>query len=248
MRASMIVLWGLSLTLASEVIGTGWEILGSYSAPAPNARSIARDAPYPISVLCDGNPPRVYNLYQPGQYITLGVPQGAWGLTTWYQWPNNLVVSNHNNGFIYRLTKSGSVISSFRCPKPHPADLGGGLYSKSWVAIPDENLAIEVTTTGSVLNSFSGLGTRLTAIDVGLSFRTDAIMGDPATHRVYFLGHGALNMATPAGLWASRRTGEPPYANIWVVNAADNRIYWIDSSGGETVGPASFGRVKGLFN
>jgi len=247
MRACVVILLGLFLALAYGAIGTGWRIIGSYAAPAPNARGITREAPsapYAILVLCDGNPPRVYNVYNPGRYITLRVPQGAWGLSTWYQWPDNLVVSNYDNGFIYRLTNSGSVISSFRCPKAHPADLSA-LYAKFWVAIPDENLAIEITTTGSVVSSFSGPGTRLTAIDATVS--TDAVLGDPATHRVYFLGCGSINMAAPVGLWAGRRTGEPSYTDIWVVNAANNWIYRIDSRGEEAVGPASFGQVKALF-
>lgn len=244
MRAPAFILLGWCLTLPYDVIGTGWEIIGSYAAPAPNARSIARDAPYTISVLCDGNPPRVYNLSKPSENIALALPQGAWGLSTWYRWPNNIVVSNRNNGFIYRLNTSGSVISSFRSPKAHPADISG-LYGKFWVAIPDENLAVEITMTGSVISSFSGPGTRLTALDAGVS--TDAVLGDPTTHRVYFLRCGSMTMAAPVGLWAGRRTGWPPYANIWVVNGADNRIYRIDSRSEEAVGPASLGRVKALF-
>jgi hypothetical protein len=194
-------------------------------------------------VLCDGSPPRIYNLTKPSEYITLAVPTGASGLTKWFEWGDDLVVSNYNTSYIYRLKTTGSVISSFRCPRDHPADLSGGVYDK-YVAVPGENLALEITTTGSVVSSFKGPGTRLTGV------QTDggkAVVGDPQTHKVYFLGWGSANLTSPVAVDADIRTGTPPYIGVMVVDAATNYVYAFDWVGPEPVEPSSLGRVKALF-
>jgi hypothetical protein len=243
MRVSVIALHFGVFFAVGNVGGTGWFVVASFPAPAPNARGIAPDAPYGISVLCDGTPPRVYNLAKPSEYISLAVPKGAWGLSKWYHL-GDIVVSNYNNSYIYGLNTNGSVISSFRCPKNHPADLSG-LWGKFFVAIPDDNLALELTTAGSIISSFRGPGTLLTAIDANDERR--AVLGDPATHKVYFLGHGSITIAAPVGLWSDRRTSPPPYTFVWVVDAATNWVYYIDSTSEEGIVAGSFGRVKGLF-
>jgi hypothetical protein len=73
-------------------------------------------------------------------------------------------------------------------------------------------------------------------------------VGDPATHRVYFLGFGTFPLGAPVGVWADRKTdGEPPYTYVWVVDAATNYIYKFYGGGIPAVTPTSFGRVKALF-
>ena len=130
MKATVLILLAGILVLAGIVTATGWIIVSSYPAPAPNARGVAFNAPYGLSVLCDGTPPRVYSVHKPSEYISLAVPTGAWGLSRWREWGTDLVVSNYNTSYIYRLTTTGSVISSFRCPRDHPADMSGGIYDK----------------------------------------------------------------------------------------------------------------------
>jgi hypothetical protein len=232
------------LCLAATAAASGWAVVASYPAPAPNARGVAFNAPYGLSVLCDGSPPRVYNVFRPSEYVALAVPTGARGLTRWREWGDDLVVSNYNTSYIYRLTTTGSLISSFRCPRDHPADLSGGIYDK-YVAVPGENLALEITTTGSVVSSFKGPGTRLTGIQ---SDGGRVVVGDPQTHKVYFLGWGSANVTSPVAVEASIGTGgPPPYALIMVVDAATNYIYYFDWVGPEPVTPASLGRVRALY-
>ena len=175
-------------------------------------------------------------MLRPSEYIKLAVPSGAWGLRSWGS--DAILVSNYNNSHIYKLTTTGSVISSFRCPKDHPADLSQWTLH---VAIPDENLAIKITTTGSILSSFRGPGTRLTAIDAS------DILGDPETHKVYFLGYGTRSLGAPVGACSFRLTDGPPYVWPLVVDSATNYIYEFEWCGYEALGPASFGRVKALF-
>lgn len=224
---------------------SGWKS-SSYPAPAPNARGVARDAPFDVSVLCDGSPPRIYDLFTPSRFITLAMPSGARGLSYWSGY-GDLVVSNYVNGHIYALTSSGSVISSFRCPKAHPADLSdcGRQWGRRYVAFPDVNVAFELTTAGSIISSFAGPGSRLTGVEA--NGPKDAVLGDPSTGKVYFVGYGSANVTAPAGLCSSRRTGTPPYIDPYVVDVTTNRVYHFSWVGPEPVAPASLGRVKALF-
>ncbi len=238
------ILLAAALSLPTAGLTTGWHINASYPAPAPNARGVSLFSPYYVSVLCDGTPPRIYNLGVPSQYINLPIPKGVWGLADWGTL-NIIAVSNYNNNYIYRLTTSGSVISSFRSPKDHPADLSGLSFAK-YVAIPAENLALEITTTGSVISSFHGPGTRLTAVE---AYSAYGIVGDPATHRVYFLpNYGTAVVTSPVGTCASVKTGEPPYGDVWVVDAATNYVYLFVWRGSEAVAPTPLGRIKALYN
>ena len=238
------ILLATAFLLPTAALATGWSIVESYPAPAPNARGVALFAPYYISVLCDGTPPRIYNLGVPSEYINLATPTGAWGLSNWLT--DGLAVSNYNNNYIYKLTMTGSVMSSFRSPKDHPADLSGPEFGR-YVAIPAENLALEITNTGSVISSFRGPGTRLTAVEARYPY--SGIVGDPATHRVYFLpDYGTAVVTSPVGTCASVKTGEPPfYDDVWVVDAANNYLYRFIWHGSEAAAPASLGRIKALF-
>lgn len=230
--------------IATPSYGTGWEIVASYPAPAPNARGVALFAPFYISVLCDGTPPRIYDLGEPSKYINLGMPKGAWGLSNWFGY--GIAVSNYSNSYIYALTTLGSVISSFRSPKDHPADLSGP-YFDEYVAIPAENLALEITTKGSVISSFRGPGIHLTALEARYPY--GGVVGDPLMHKVYFLpSFGMAKLTAPVGTCASVKTGEPPYGDVWVVDAATNYVYLFKWHGSKAVAPASLGRVKALCN
>jgi hypothetical protein len=243
MSEKVLIVSALTLAMAAFASASGWDIAASYPAPAPNARGVALFAPFYISVLCDGTPPRIYNLTEPSKYIDLAIPKGAWGVSNWFG--DGITVSNYSNSYIYALTTLGSVISSFRSPKDHPADLSGP-YFDEYVAIPAENLALQITTKGSVISSFHGPGTRLTAVEARYPY--GGIVGDPATHRVYFLSDfGTAVLTSPVGTCASVKTGEPPYDDVWVVDAATNYVYLFNWHGSKAVAPASFGRVKALY-
>ncbi len=245
MRTLLLISAIAGVFSAGPAASTGWRVTASYPAPAANARGIAYWAPYPRSVLCDGTPPRIYNLDNRLEYISLIIPRGVWGLGRWYQY-GDLVVSNYENGCIYALTSAGSVVSSFRCPKDHPADLSSDPYYSRYVAFPDLNLALELTTSGSVLSSFAGPGRRLTAIEA--DYYTRGVLGDPYTHKVYFIGYGSVDLEAPVGLCYDEPTDEdPPYMYIYVVDAATNWVYEYNWSPAAAVTPASLGRVKALY-
>lgn len=191
--------------------------------------------------MCDGSPPRVYDLCFPSRYITLDVPSGVWGLTVWME--GAITVSNYNNSYIYHVTSTGSVISSFRCPKDRPADLATW---RKFVAIPNENLALELTTSGSLVGSFRGPGSRLTALEA--KSPGCYIIGDPTTHKVYFAGYGEVNLRSPAGIYAGIKTGDERITDQYLVtDSSTNYVYSVVWVGPEATEPASLGRVKALY-
>lgn len=235
------IICALALTVAALAAASGWRVVYSLPAPAPNVRGICPNAPFDFSVLCDGSPPRIFDINSPSNYISLDVPSGAWGLTVWMA--GVVTVSNYNNSYIYHVTSAGSVISSFRCPRDRPADLATW---RNFVAIPNENLALELTTGGSVVSSFRGPGSRLTAIEAKNS--ACYIIGDPARHKVYFAGYGELNLGSPAAIWADRKTGDERITDwYWVTDSSTNYIYTVRWVGPEPVEPSSLGRVKALY-
>jgi len=244
MKRRIVIACVLMSTAAAAAGASGWRITHSIPAPAPNARGFSCYAPFDDSVLCDGSPPRVYDLFNASNYVTLDVPSGVWGLGDWLG--GGITVSNYTNSHIYHLTSTGSVVSSFRCPKDHPADISTypwGLF----VAIPDENLALELTRNGSILGSFASPGTRLTAIQANTG-PLEYICGDQDTHRVYFKGYGELPLGQPSAIWATMYTGDDlPINWFMVLDSATQYVYVVQWYGPEAVAPASLGRVKALF-
>jgi hypothetical protein len=245
MKKKVLIIVAATLVMTALASASGWLMIASYPAPAPNARGYCEGAPFHDSILCDGSPPRVYDGNNPSNFIILDVPSGVWGLSAWFG--NPITVTNYVNSYIYHLTTKGSVISSFRCPKDHPADLSKSPWVTRFVAIPNENLALELTSTGSVISSFRGPGTRLTAIQAVQSW--EYIIGDPSTHKIYFAGYGCANLNAPSAIYAGKGTGDGPPDPEWfnVLDSSTNYIYSFRWVGPEPIDPASLGRVKALF-
>lgn len=174
--------------------------------------------------------------------LRLNVPAGAWGLAWNGGEPG--YVSNYNNSYIYRVNTSGSVLSSFRCPRPHPAGILWAYYSGAviQVAIPNENLILYLTSAGSVVKSEPGPGTRVTAAP---NYAGYLCVGDAGTHKVYTYA-GTFNVPSVAGM-VTHYPMSRPYYHIWLTDAATNTLQWWGRGTAEPVTPSSLGRVKALF-
>ena len=153
-------------------------------------------------------------------------------------------MSNYNNSYIYRVNTSGSVLSSFRCPRGRPAGISWAYYTGAviQVAIPDENLILYLTSTGSVVKSEAGPGTRVTA---PANFGRYICVGDAGTRKVYTYA-GTFNVPSVAGL-CTNTPMSGPYDHIWLTDAATNTLQWWGPGSAQPVGPSSLGRVKALF-
>jgi len=229
--------------ITSCAFGTGWTLTGSVASPAADARGICYDTPYVLSVLCDGTVPRIYNLSNPTQYLTLPIPSGVWGLTPG---GGGIWVSNRSNNYIYNLTAAGSLLSSFQCPKNGPADLSRGYAGDICVAIPAENRFYDLSSAGSIVASYAGPGSYLTGIEISNPV-TDAIFGDPQTHKVYVLGYGSFAFNNPVSVTGARTTRLAEWDPVVVIDGSSNYIYYYRFYGQQAVVPASLGKVKAVY-
>jgi hypothetical protein len=229
------------LAFTNPAAATRWKMAWSRPGPAPNVRGCS----YTAFVLTDGTPPRVWPVLETGYGtpVPLNVPRGAWGLE-WYV-DSGGWVSNYNNSYIYRLTATGSVVSSFRCPRPHPAGMAVRTvpYGDIAVALPLENLILFLTDTGSIVRSERGPGTSITAISYN---SRRSCLGDAGTHKV-FTWDGTFDVPAVGGL-APEASMSEPYKVILLTDTATNAVQlWVYSGPRPFVAPNSFGRVKALF-
>ncbi|MEE8640161.1 MAG: hypothetical protein V3T41_07105 [bacterium] len=242
MKRKAVLTGALAILLTAAASATNWHLYKSWRAPAPNVRGYAFHSPYHY-VLTDGSPPRIwrFDFEKFDSPINLQVPRGAWGLEK--IGPVAFWVSNYNNSYIYKVNMTGSVVSSFRCPRDHPGEIGGtGLGGYLAVAIPKDNLALLMTTAGSVVRTFPGPGTRLTA----WHSYNGLLAGDDITHKVYTYA-GTVNVASPAGISPGNWPMSAPYSNFFVTDMATNTVQGWVWGGVVPVGPSSLGRVKALF-
>jgi hypothetical protein len=220
-----------------------WRLVASYPVPVPNPRGY-RVAGFGYGYIIEaGSIPYVYyfGLFTGSIISSFPAPggAGAWGITDLYE---ESYISNNRTSWIYKVTSTGSVISSFRCPVPGPADM-----NRSWmtryleIAIPDRNvIAVVDATTGSLVSTFAGPGSRPIAC---CGYQTTLIV-DAATHTVYENGVPVITgINTPVGADENFTTDYELW--LYVVDDATDRIYWYERT--LAVAPASLGRVKALF-
>jgi hypothetical protein len=226
------------LSVACFANATQWVLVESRPGPAPKMRGYSN-----YRVLTDGTPPRIWPVLSSGYGtpLPLAVPAGVWGLA----WGSEGgYVSNYNKSYIYKVNVSGSVLSSFPCPRGHPAEISWDRvpYGDLSVAIPDENLILYITFTGSIVKSEPGPGTRVTAAP---NYAGYLCVGDAGTHKVYTYA-GTFNVPSVAGM----DTDDPmsgPYGRIWLTDATTNTLQLWMRGTAQPVGPSSLGRVKALF-
>lgn len=237
MRLHKMVLYLWILAAASLVAAAEWTLVSSWPTPGPEPRGM--DYGWLAS---DGSPALIYKVVTGtgSVYASFAAPGGAgvWGVCrgTSYQ---NLFVSNYTSSYIYNVTTAGSILGSFMCPLPGPA---GMEYSSSLlVAFPNQNLIAALNpTTGSILSSFSGPGSRVTAC-----WWSGAFAADSETHAIYGNQHVIITgMETPCGLCGIGTTREPATL-IYIADAATDYVYTYYD--GAAVGPASLGRVKAVY-
>jgi hypothetical protein len=232
-----------SVFMVNGAEGAPWGLVASYPAPVSNPRGYRVEGLSYGYIVDAGSIPYIYffYLYTGSIYSSFPAPggAGAWGITGPYE---ESYISNNRTSWIYRVTSTGSVVSSFRSPIPGPADI-----DISWrtgymeIAIPAQNvIAVVNRTTGSLISTFAGPGSRPIAC---CGYQTTLIV-DAATHAVYENGVPVITgIRTPVGADENFTTDY----NYWlyVVDDATDRIYWYENL--STVVPSSLGRVKALF-
>ena len=235
------------------VTGAGaWKFLRSFAAPGPEPRGFtAAGSGAGLVVQDDPGGSYVYVIdTHDGSIITsFAAPggRGAWGVSSSVNL-GYLYVSNYRTSWIYHITTAGSVLGSYQCPVAGPADMEIDTdypYYRLHVAIPDSNvIAVLNRTTGSLVSSYAGPGTRPTSC----GGRRAVLIADADEGKVYYKGVGWIlsGFDTPTGLGSVESADTRPHGWVYVVDAGKDMIYvW----GTDTcsVYPASVGRVKALF-
>jgi hypothetical protein len=240
----------LALAGAAFCVGEAgaWKFLASFRTPGPEPRGISYDAGNRI--VEDG--PYGSYVYQVDFFtgsVRSSFPapggRGAWGVSVGLE-AGQMFISNYQTSWIYHVTRTGSLLGSFVCPIPRPADMEITSGDKLHVAIPDRNLiAVVDGATGSLVSSYAGPGTRPTSVGgYGAVVIADAEAGK-IWHRYYqtWILSGFKN---PTGVSALMTTDCRSVQIFFVVDATDDTVY-VWGSDWCTVTPASLGRVKALF-
>ncbi len=243
MRKFIIPVAICSVFMVNAAEAATWGLVASYPVPVPNPRGCRAIEFFDAYIVNAGSIPYVcyFRLSTGSIFSSFPAPggAGAWGVTGRYE---DSYISNNRTSWIYRVTSTGSVISSFLCPIPGPADMNiNWLTGYMEIAIPAQNvIAVVNRTTGSLVSTFSGPGSRPIAC---CGYQT-TLIADAATHAVYEDGVPIVTgIATPVGADEYFTTDY----NYWfyVVDDATDRIYWYENF--LTVVPSSLGRVKALF-
>ncbi len=223
-----------------------WRFVASYPTPVSNPRGYQV---YSISrgyVVSAGSTPYVYWYYLLNGSILSSFPApggaGAWGITG--SPLSGFYVSNNRTSWIYKVTETGSVISSFLCPVARPADMDLRWSPRNlYIAIPDRNIiAVVNEDTGSLVSTFKGPGSRPTAC---CGYQT-TLIADAATHTIYENGVPVITgIETPVGADWDATTDNDYSVTLFVADDATDRIYIYIKT--VAVLPASLGRVKALF-
>ena len=236
--------WCLGFILVPTV--NGWRFVASYPTPVFDPRGYQTGGISFGYVVRAGPTPYVYGFQLDTGSIVSSFPApggaGAWGITG--SPTSGFYVSNNTTSWIYKVTSTGSVVSSFLCPVAGPADIDFLWYTyQLCIAIPDQNIiAVVDRTTGSLVSTFAGPGSRPTAC---CGYQT-TLIADAATHTVYENGVPVITgIATPVGADEDASTDNDYYVMLYVVDDATDHIYYYNKT--VEVAPASLGRVKALF-
>jgi hypothetical protein len=251
MRRKLIKVGVVAALTAVGVIHS-WppSLVASFPAPS-GARDVAFEEWGPLFVLVPGTPSRVYELTTLGSVVgsfNVAVPNGARGLT-FRRYPDmRMWVGNRLNGYIYAMTTSGSLISSFLCPGGKPYGLGFSMYNPThgsglYASCRDENLIVRMDqTTGSLLSSFAGPGSAVIGYD-------DWLCVDRDSNYIYWDYYRdwrilATLPVRPYGVGTGVLWPTDQLVHGFVLGR-NGYIYYY--RGYSAVAPASLGRVKALF-
>jgi len=248
MAKGFIPLAAALITVATPA-AAAWYVVSSCPAPCAEPRDL--NAYGNCYLVGDGPTPHVYriNPKNGSVYSSFAAPggPGAWGITRVAN-PDVFYLSNYRTSCIYKITTTGSVLSSYLCPLPGPAGISWGALKQLEVTIPELNvLAALDFKEGYLISAFRGPGLRPTAC-LG---ENGEFIGDAGTHTVYQRSGSRwypiiTGIETPAGMSAYKYIYDtPPGMGLYIVDAATKYIYNYENNAPVT--PASLGRVKALF-
>ncbi len=221
----------------------GWRVLSSCPAPCAEPRGL-----FLFYLVGDGPAPHIYEVNPKTGSLDSSFPApggpGAWGITRAEE-EHEFYLSNYRTSWIYKVTTTGSVLSSFLCPLPGPAGIYYAAANRLEITIPDINVIAAVNPTeGYLIIAFRGPGLRPTSC----VYEKWGFVGDAGTHTVYSAREYPIitGIETPSGLsYYEYIQDNGASGGLYIVDAATKYIYNYEDDAAVT--PASLGRVKALF-
>jgi len=241
------------MLVAAGAWGEAWPPSFAGMAPAPAGSVGVGYENGPLYTLVDRVPPLVFRLDERSGSVlssfTLPLPLGVRGITYADDANQNIYVSNSLNSYIYRLTSTGSLLSSFYFPYGPPYSIGftagfegHGSGVGLFVACRDSNRIYRITTGGSLVASFAGPAASVTGYDEWFCVDDNS----PNLYWDYFGNWQeiaplpTLPYAVATGIDYIMDSGVTTY-----VLGRDGCLYRY--TGSTAVAPMSLGRVKTLF-
>ena len=225
-------------------------LVSSFAAP-PNAVDVAYEL-QSLYVLIDTSPAAVCKLTTNGSLVSsfgLTIPTPLRGLTYDGQSFSCFFASNRSNGYVYRLSTTGSLAGAFPCPGGVPFGLGftdtsGPHGTGLFAACRDSGYIARLDKdTGSLLGTFAGPASGVVAYD-------DYFAGVRDSNDVYWDYYTSWQVfdtmpARPMGIAAG--VDLPTYDQFLRVFILCQNGYIYFYEGATAVAPASLGRVKALY-
>jgi len=209
------------------VAAGAWYLVSSCPAPCAEPRDVTGEGSYLVG---DGPTPQIYAINLKTGSVGSSFPApggpGAWGISSV---PNEdaFYLSNNLTSWIYKITTTGSVLSSFLCPLPGPAGIDyAGWPERLEVTIPDMNVVAALDLKeGYLISAFRGPGLKPTSC-FGDNW---GLVGDAGTHIVYARIYRTpliTGIETPVGLLGYNYIRDTyPNMGLYVVDAATKYIY-----------------------
>ena len=237
------------LFITLPYLGVGaWYLVSSCPAPCAEPRGLNAPGVYLVG---DGPIPQIFVINPKTGSVGSSFPApggpGAWGITGIPPVEDYLYLSNYLTSWIYKITTTGSVLSSFLCPLPGPAGIDyGGWPLRLEVTIPNMNVVAALDLEeGYLISAFRGPGLKPTSC-VGDNW---AFVGDAGTHTIYvriFRDPIITGIEIPSGISVYNYIKDTePDMGLYVVDAATKYIYNYEDNA--PVAPSSLGRIKALF-
>lgn len=136
---------------------------------------------------------------------------------------------------IWKFTRSGSQITSFRAPSTRPRGIGTDRFGSLWIAIDDGGYIAKMTTSGSVIHkldtpSFAPHGVELEK-ENGCIWNADNA-GD-SIFKLDQAGNIEKSFAAPhySGINIAEGVGLDAQNSLWVANAGDDSLFKLNQDG-----------------
>lgn len=231
---------------AAAVAGaTGGSVVASFRSPHASGtpRGMAYATPHSRLYHVSNTTNLIYATDAAGSVVkSFPCPGDTWGVEggQHYFW----TCTRSATGVIYRINTTGSVEASF----PAPANATGITRDAThlWVSSEATDYVYRLTTTGSLVASFAAPAGDSVGLDWDGTYLwlADGASSGSAIYRLTTAGSVVWSFAVPFGRAAGVAWDG---THVWYCSSTTPKYVYRVTASGIGVGPASFGKIKALF-